>query len=75
MFQNTFMSKSSLETCVICNNDNASILCCDLYFCLLDFLTSLHSAHFEKARIVNNQQFNKDAVICDQVVLKLVRNV
>lgn len=59
---------SSLETCVICNKENACVQCCNLYFCLLDFLTSLHSAHFENARIINTEQFNLDLPMCEQVL-------
>lgn len=49
--------------------------CCDVNLCLLDFLCSMHAAHYDQSKIVDVQQFNNDLEYCKQVSLDITSNL
>lgn len=53
--------------CSICSKPTICIQCCGQSFCLMDFFGSLHKNHYEKAKITNTEQFNKDIGVCKRV--------
>lgn len=53
--------------CSVCGRKNACIECCGVRLCLLDFLCSMHAAHYEQSEITDTKQFNSDLEYCKTV--------